>query len=199
MIWVVTYLNFLGDKTSSSAHRSRASSEHSDDSRGERSTQRLERVERIRDGCERNVVSRNAATGKLPLISRDKKTLLSSTNTESPLLLPLVQPSKRRCRNFDERGFCIYGDRCKYEHGTDALVVPGTSAAFFSNAAGFMDSALVSGACLLPKPKEDDDFVAGSGKISNLTELTSQQLQPSKLEGESFMPVYTPTPSKLAS
>ncbi|CAH8453473.1 unnamed protein product [Heterobilharzia americana] len=29
----------------------------------------------------------------------------------------------RRCRDFEERGFCVYGDRCQYDHGPNALVI----------------------------------------------------------------------------
>ncbi|CAL8071828.1 unnamed protein product [Calicophoron daubneyi] len=36
---------------------------------------------------------------------------------------------RRRCRNFDERGFCIFGDQCPFDHGPDALVLPSAKAA----------------------------------------------------------------------
>jgi len=33
-------------------------------------------------------------------------------------------PSKRiRCRDYDEKGFCLKGDLCKFDHGTDAVVL----------------------------------------------------------------------------
>ncbi|XP_068133640.1 RNA-binding protein 27 isoform X2 [Hyperolius riggenbachi] len=32
-------------------------------------------------------------------------------------------PLKRRCRDYDERGFCVLGDLCQFDHGTDPLVV----------------------------------------------------------------------------
>ncbi|XP_053232646.1 RNA-binding protein 27 isoform X3 [Podarcis raffonei] len=32
-------------------------------------------------------------------------------------------PPKRRCRDYDERGFCVLGDLCQYDHGNDPLVV----------------------------------------------------------------------------
>uniref|UniRef100_A0A8D0HDS4 RNA binding motif protein 27 n=1 Tax=Sphenodon punctatus TaxID=8508 RepID=A0A8D0HDS4_SPHPU len=30
---------------------------------------------------------------------------------------------KRRCRDYDERGFCVLGDLCQFDHGNDPLVV----------------------------------------------------------------------------
>ncbi|CAH2277056.1 RNA-binding 27 [Pelobates cultripes] len=36
-------------------------------------------------------------------------------------------PTKRRCRDYDERGFCILGDLCQYDHGNDPLVVDDVS------------------------------------------------------------------------
>ncbi|XP_072002239.1 RNA-binding protein 27 [Engystomops pustulosus] len=32
-------------------------------------------------------------------------------------------PPKRRCRDYDERGFCVLGDHCQFDHGNDPLVV----------------------------------------------------------------------------
>ncbi|CAM5160048.1 unnamed protein product [Natator depressus] len=32
-------------------------------------------------------------------------------------------PAKRRCRDYDERGFCVLGDLCQFDHGNDPLVV----------------------------------------------------------------------------
>ncbi|XP_034934602.1 RNA-binding protein 26-like isoform X2 [Chelonus insularis] len=32
-------------------------------------------------------------------------------------------PSKRRCRDFDEKGYCMRGDLCPYDHGTDPVVL----------------------------------------------------------------------------
>ncbi|KAL0099310.1 hypothetical protein PUN28_020108 [Cardiocondyla obscurior] len=33
------------------------------------------------------------------------------------------QQAKRRCRDFDEKGFCMRGDLCPYDHGTDPVVL----------------------------------------------------------------------------
>ncbi|XP_018648969.1 putative rrm/rnp domain [Schistosoma mansoni] len=35
----------------------------------------------------------------------------------------------RRCRDFEERGFCVYGDRCQYDHGPNALVISSAKSA----------------------------------------------------------------------
>ncbi|KAM3925803.1 RNA-binding protein 27 [Leptodactylus fuscus] len=32
-------------------------------------------------------------------------------------------PPKQRCRNYDERGYCVLGDLCQFDHGNDPLVV----------------------------------------------------------------------------
>lgn len=32
-------------------------------------------------------------------------------------------PIKRRCRDFDEKGYCMRGDLCPYDHGTDPVVL----------------------------------------------------------------------------
>jgi hypothetical protein len=34
-----------------------------------------------------------------------------------------VSGGKRpRCRDYDEKGFCLQGDQCKFDHGNDAVV-----------------------------------------------------------------------------
>ncbi|XP_029673260.1 RNA-binding protein 26 isoform X2 [Formica exsecta] len=33
------------------------------------------------------------------------------------------QQTKRRCRDFDEKGYCMRGDLCPYDHGTDPVVL----------------------------------------------------------------------------
>ncbi|XP_040262107.1 RNA-binding protein 27 isoform X2 [Bufo bufo] len=32
-------------------------------------------------------------------------------------------PPKRRCRDYDERGYCVLGDLCQFDHGNDPLIV----------------------------------------------------------------------------
>lgn len=100
------------------------------------------------------------------------------------------RPQRRRCRNFDERGFCIYGDRCKYEHGSDALVIPGTTAAAWT-AANLFDTALAAtGTCLLP--------TAPSNGPGGLLDGGGDPLPASSVEQDddetSGLPIYNPTP-----
>lgn len=37
------------------------------------------------------------------------------------------QQAKRRCRDFDEKGYCMRGDLCPYDHGTDPVVLEDVS------------------------------------------------------------------------
>ena len=32
-------------------------------------------------------------------------------------------PKRPRCRDYDEKGFCMRGDQCKFDHGSDAVVL----------------------------------------------------------------------------
>ncbi|RPB16399.1 hypothetical protein P167DRAFT_602586 [Morchella conica CCBAS932] len=41
----------------------------------------------------------------------------------------IVKKIGERCKDYDEKGFCMKGDMCPYEHGTDHIVVPGEDAA----------------------------------------------------------------------
>ncbi|KAM9312632.1 RNA-binding protein 27-like [Gastrophryne carolinensis] len=36
-------------------------------------------------------------------------------------------PPKQRCRDYDERGYCVLGDLCQFDHGNDPLVVDDVS------------------------------------------------------------------------
>ncbi|KAL7061083.1 hypothetical protein AAHC03_09732 [Spirometra sp. Aus1] len=137
-------------ETSHRPHRPRQSPERSPEHR-ERSVQRLERAELDR--------TRVPRTGNYDRDTRVRKG--GSPRLRSALEEPTEVPEKRRkrCRYFDEQGFCILGDRCKFEHGSNALVVPNPAAtALLSTlpAASFIDTALASGACLLPRPSPPD-------------------------------------------
>lgn len=37
----------------------------------------------------------------------------------------VVKKVGERCKDYDEKGFCMKGDMCPYEHGVDPIVVPG--------------------------------------------------------------------------
>ncbi|XP_051487151.1 RNA-binding protein 27 isoform X2 [Apus apus] len=44
-------------------------------------------------------------------------------NHSNPTSFGRNPPPKRRCRDYDERGFCVLGDLCQFDHGNDPLVV----------------------------------------------------------------------------
>ncbi|KAM6056016.1 RNA-binding protein 27-like isoform 2-T2 [Chlamydotis macqueenii] len=44
-------------------------------------------------------------------------------NHSNPSSFGRNAPPKRRCRDYDERGFCVLGDLCQFDHGNDPLVV----------------------------------------------------------------------------
>ncbi|XP_029439520.1 RNA-binding protein 27 [Rhinatrema bivittatum] len=43
--------------------------------------------------------------------------------TNSFVRKPPPPPPKRRCRDYDEMGYCVLGDLCQFDHGNDPLVV----------------------------------------------------------------------------
>lgn len=153
-----------------SSHRRRSRSpnnENDQDSDGkrERSSQKLERLQSHHERSSRN--------------------RLRGSTTDKALDEP-----RRRCRNFDERGFCIYGDRCKYDHGSDALVVPGNSAAAWT--ANLIDTALVAtGACLIPRTSPN----SSNGVKDVIPEPNTQSTESDDIDA-SGLPIYTPTPSR---
>ena len=49
---------------------------------------------------------------------------------DTPGYTPTAREEKRpRCRDYDEKGFCMKGDMCKFDHGNDALVLEDANAA----------------------------------------------------------------------
>lgn len=42
-----------------------------------------------------------------------------------PVHKPNVTEKKQRCKDYDEKGFCLLGENCPYDHGSDPLVVEG--------------------------------------------------------------------------
>ncbi|KFV68728.1 RNA-binding protein 27, partial [Dryobates pubescens] len=44
-------------------------------------------------------------------------------NHNNPSSFGRNPPPKRRCQDYDERGFCVFGDLCQFDHGSDPLVV----------------------------------------------------------------------------
>ncbi|KAM7535342.1 hypothetical protein Aperf_G00000089605 [Anoplocephala perfoliata] len=98
-----------------------------------------------------------------------------------------VRPQRPRCRNFDEKGFCAYGDRCKYDHGSNAVVIPGAAAAWTAN---LFDTALAAtGTCLLPNPPSSGtDRLLEGGDAMLASTLEPDDSAPNDL------PTYNPTP-----
>ena len=47
--------------------------------------------------------------------------------------------NKSRCKDYDERGFCLRGDLCKFDHGSDAVVLED------NKSAGFQTEAYIPG------------------------------------------------------
>lgn len=103
-----------------------------------------------------------------------------------------VRPQRPRCRNFDEKGFCAYGDRCKYDHGSNAVVIPRAAAAWTAN---LFDTALAAtGTCLLPNPPASgtDRLLEGGDTL-----LTSTLEPEDSTPGD--LPTYNPTPSEFCT
>ncbi|RWS03705.1 RNA-binding protein 26-like protein [Dinothrombium tinctorium] len=81
--------------------------------------------------------------------SRDKDLLSSkrvrqSSKSPSPLKDKDKEKdgSKKRCRDYDEKGFCMRGDLCPYDHGKDPVVMDGN----------VVLKLTANGAALLPTP-----------------------------------------------
>ncbi|KAH8592915.1 hypothetical protein B0O99DRAFT_576039 [Bisporella sp. PMI_857] len=45
----------------------------------------------------------------------------------SPMNKGPAQSSKPRCRDYDQKGYCVRGSSCKFEHGQDSVFVPPTT------------------------------------------------------------------------
>ncbi|VDQ08438.1 unnamed protein product [Trichobilharzia regenti] len=109
--------------------------------------------------------------------------------------------SNRRCRDFEERGFCVYGDKCQYNHGPNALVISSAKSASVTThltnplldpkslSTNILDSSMniirESSKSSVVQPQSIVTAVL-SGQ-TNLNDL-SQQIVPS------YIPVYHPTP-----
>ncbi|CAH8821352.1 unnamed protein product [Trichobilharzia szidati] len=109
--------------------------------------------------------------------------------------------SNRRCRDFEERGFCVYGDKCQYNHGPNALVISSAKSASVTThltnplldpkslSTNILDSSMniirESSKSSVVQPQSIVTAVL-SGQ-TNLNDL-SQQIVPS------CIPVYHPTP-----
>ncbi|TNN09687.1 RNA-binding protein [Schistosoma japonicum] len=95
----------------------------------------------------------------------------------------------RRCRDFEERGFCVFGDRCQYDHGPNALVISSTKPA--ASVVTHLTNPLLD-TNILPNNTPDSalqpqSFVAAV--ISGQPDLNDLNQQIGTL-----IPVYHPTP-----
>lgn len=46
-----------------------------------------------------------------------------TTSTQSVASVVVQQGNKRRCRDFDEKGYCMRGEMCLFDHGVDPVVL----------------------------------------------------------------------------
>ncbi|KAJ9594957.1 hypothetical protein L9F63_013741, partial [Diploptera punctata] len=57
------------------------------------------------------------------VVSAGGKTTVETNANSGPTLLSGIFHTKRRCRDFDEKGYCMRGDLCPYDHGNDPVVL----------------------------------------------------------------------------
>lgn len=109
----------------------------------------------------------------------------------------------RRCRDFEERGFCVYGDRCQYDHGPNALVISSAKSAV--SAIAHLTNPLLD---TNPLSNSTGDLPMNVGKeASKSSTLQPQSFVAAVLSGPTelndlnqhigtpLIPVYHPTPS----
>ncbi|KAK9464993.1 hypothetical protein V1512DRAFT_229474 [Lipomyces arxii] len=59
-------------------------------------------------------------------VLKTKQYLLSSAsiaNDTQELILPYEGNTRERCRDYDEKGYCMKGDLCPYQHGEERIIV----------------------------------------------------------------------------
>ncbi|CAH8475599.1 unnamed protein product [Schistosoma margrebowiei] len=108
----------------------------------------------------------------------------------------------RRCRDFEERGFCVYGDRCQYDHGPNALVISSAKSAV--SAIAHLTNPLLD---TNPLSNSTGDLPMNIGKeASKSSTLQPQSFVAAVLSGPTelndlnqhigtpLIPVYHPTP-----
>ncbi|XP_014210794.1 RNA-binding protein 26 isoform X2 [Copidosoma floridanum] len=83
----------------------------------------LSRHDRLQDGC----TSPGGGTPTQDSNHGDVDMRLSTTSQSIQSVVVAGQGGnfqpKRRCRDFDEKGYCMRGDLCPYDHGTDPVVL----------------------------------------------------------------------------
>ncbi|KAJ8707780.1 hypothetical protein PYW07_011457 [Mythimna separata] len=90
----------------------------------------LERDRMSRDREHRDRLSRSRDRERSRDRSRDRSR--GSTSPHPETRLDHNDAYKRRCRDFDEKGYCMRGDLCQWDHGSDPVVLEDASAALSS-------------------------------------------------------------------
>ncbi|XP_047038809.1 RNA-binding protein 26 [Helicoverpa zea] len=90
----------------------------------------LERDRMSRDREHRDRVSRSRDRERSRERSRDRSR--GSTSPRADARLEHNDAYKRRCRDFDEKGYCMRGDLCQWDHGSDPVVLEDAAAALSS-------------------------------------------------------------------
>ncbi|KAH8851027.1 RNA-binding protein 26 [Schistosoma japonicum] len=107
----------------------------------------------------------------------------------------------RRCRDFEERGFCVFGDRCQYDHGPNALVISSTKPA--ASVVTHLTNPLLD-TNILPNNTPDSSVNIGR-EVSKSSALQPQSFVAAVISGQpdlndlnqqigTLIPVYHPTP-----
>jgi RNA-binding protein 26 len=85
--------------------------------------------------------------------------LASTVTVAASSAVAVAAPAEKRprCRDYDEKGFCMRGDQCKFDHGNDAVVLeesvpPYTPAAVFPAVVPAVPEAYVPSGLLPPLP-----------------------------------------------
>ena len=84
------------------------------------STGLLKRKRAIEEG--RNLPRKTSRIRPPPLLPDVAKYVPSNPH---PPHAAIVMEKKQRCKDYDEKGFCLLGENCPYDHGLDPLVVEG--------------------------------------------------------------------------
>lgn len=105
---------------------------------------------------------------------------------------------RRRCRNFDERGFCIFGSQCPFDHGPNALVLPSAQAAAAAitqlSASQYSSSSSAVGEVPLQSAFHSQPMAMGVSSKGFEPQLATSS-SGSELKNElQSIPVYRPTP-----
>ncbi|KAF5283114.1 hypothetical protein FQA39_LY17421 [Lamprigera yunnana] len=95
-----------------------------------RSLERKERKDGVR--IEKDVKDNRSTAGTPTQDSNHGDMDLRLTNTTQSIQSVIVHNSenrtpKKRCRDYDEKGFCMRGEMCPYDHGVDPVVLEDTA------------------------------------------------------------------------